>query len=335
MKPISYLLVNLIAWSAFSLEAAAGSLEFWKFNVQQNRLEIITDEGVRPEVQLLANPTRLSVDLPGIKVSATSAQKAVSSYVREVRVGQVNDQAARIVVELEGAYSMRPWEVKVRGLAPNRWFVQLPKFQPLSVYSPPANHSVAIAVPPAKPNPRTRYIVVIDPGHGGEDPGAIGIGGLQEKKVVLSVSLKLARRLQQQGVGVVMTRTNDRFISLKGRVALAEKVKANAFVSIHGNSLPQRSAVNGLETYHYGAGYPLAQSIHRSLLRRIQIRDRGIRRARFYVLRKTSMPAVLVEVGFVTGTKDSRNLVRANYRQRLADAIAEGIVQYLRSTLKN
>jgi N-acetylmuramoyl-L-alanine amidase len=206
----------------------------------------------------------------------------------------------------------------------------LPKFQPLSVYSPPANQPVTIAVPPAKPYPKTRYVVVIDPGHGGKDPGAIGIGGLQEKKVVLSISLKLAKRLKQQGMRVVMTRTNDRFISLKGRVALAKKVNANAFVSIHGNSLPQNSGVSGLETYHYGRGYRLAQSIHRSILRRIQIRDRRIRRARFYVLRKTSMPAVLVEVGFVTSTRDSRKLTSASYRQRMADAIADGIIQYLR-----
>lgn len=330
MKSISYLLVNLIAFGAFCLEAAAGSLEYWKFNVRQSRLEIVTDGGVRPQVRLLANPTRLSVDLPGIKVGETRIQKDISSYVREVRAGQVNSGTARIVIELDDAYNMRPWEVKVRSLAPNRWFVQLPKFQPPAVYSLPGNRSVAVSVPPPKPYPKTRYVVAVDAGHGGQDPGAIGIGGLREKEVVLSISLKLAQRLQQQGVGVVMTRSSDRFISLQGRVDLAERANARAFVSIHGNSIAGNSGVNGLETYHYATGYSLAQSIHRSILRRIQMRDRGIRRARFYVLRKTSMPAVLVEVGFVTGSEDGRNLARDSHRQRLAEAIAEGIIQYLR-----
>jgi N-acetylmuramoyl-L-alanine amidase len=154
---------------------------------------------------------------------------------------------------------------------------------------------------------------------------------LQEKQVVLPIALAVAKRLKAQGIRVVMTRSGDRFISLKGRVALAERVNARIFVSIHANAVGgQNSGVNGLETYYYATGNRLAQSIHRSILRRFNIVDRGTRRARFYVLRKTSMPSALVEVGFVTGSQDGTNLARASYRQRMAEAIADGIIQYLR-----
>ena len=330
MKLIRYMVTSLIGFPLLCTAAIADSLEYWKFNVQQSRLEIITDGDLRPTAQLLPNPTRLVIDLPGIKLKGPTINQAVSSFVREVRLGQLNPQTARIVVELEKPYSMRPWEVRIRGLAPNRWFVQLPKFQPLAVYTPP-NRGVAIAVPPPKPHPKRRYRVVIDPGHGGRDPGAIGLGGLQEKRVVLSISLEVAKRLQKQGMTVTVTRSGDRFVSLKSRVALAEKAQANAFVSIHANAISRnQTAVNGLETYYYSTGYRLARSIHRSILSRLKVRDRGTKRARFYVLRKTSMPAVLVEVGFVTGSIDSRNLASTSYRQRMAEAIANGIILYFR-----
>ena len=321
---------SLLAFQIFCETAVAATLDYWKFNPEQSRLEIITEKAVRPQVQLIRNPTRLVIDLPGISSGKPLTSKAVSSFVREVRVGQFTPQTTRIVVELNEQYSMRPWEVHVRGLAPHRWFVQLPKFLLTSSYSLPSD-SVAVSVPAAKPYPTTGIIMLVDPGHGGRDPGAIGIGGLREKDVVLSISLEVARILERQGMKVFLTRSSDRFISLSGRVALAENTNADAFVSIHANSVGLgRSAVNGLETYYYSEGYRLAQTIHRSILSRINIRDRGVRRARFYVLRKSSMPAALVEVGFVTGGIDSRNLANASYRKRMAEAIAAGIVQYFR-----
>jgi len=329
-KSFAYLVANLLALPLFCSSVLAGSLEYWKFDLQDSRLDIITDDNVRPQVQLLANPTRLVIDLPGIYHRGPTLEKAISSYVKMVRVGQVNRATTRIVVELNEAYSMRPWEVEVRGLAPNRWATQLPKFLMMSEYTPPTE-SVAIAVPEPAPRPIKQFTVIIDPGHGGQDPGAIGLRGQQEKDIVLSISLAVAKELEKQGIGVVLTRANDTFISLKGRVARAEAVNATIFVSIHANSMGMgRAEINGLETYHYSSGYGLAKSIHRSVLRRIDIADRRIRRARFYVLRKSSMPSTLVEVGFVTGEKDNRNLANPRYRQRMAEAIAAGIIDYLR-----
>jgi N-acetylmuramoyl-L-alanine amidase len=171
---------------------------------------------------------------------------------------------------------------------------------------------------------------VIDPGHGGPDPGAIGVGGLQEKGVVLDISQKVATILEQQGVQVVMTRSDDRDLDLEPRVQLAQRVNATAFVSIHANAISlSRPDVNGLETYYYQSGLDLARSIHQSVLEGTGVPDRGVRSSRFYVLRRTSMPSVLVEVGFVTGRSDAARLADPNFRNQMAGAIARGILRYL------
>lgn len=192
--------------------------------------------------------------------------------------------------------------------------------------------------PYPNPNPQPlptagRRIVVIDPGHGGRDPGAVGIGGLRETDVVLSISLDVSRILQQQGMVVYLTRTDEREIDLEPRVALAERVRGNVFVSIHANAISMsRPDVNGLETYYApgsGAGLQLARSIHQSVLGNINMGDRGVRAARFYVIRNTSMPAALVETGFVTGAADAPRLADPGFRRQMAEAIARGILNYL------
>jgi N-acetylmuramoyl-L-alanine amidase len=117
---------------------------------------------------------------------------------------------------------------------------------------------------------------------------------------------------------------------------VAEQAKANVFVSIHGNALStDQPDANGLETYHYPgsvSGASLAQAIQTSILHSVDVRDRGVRQANFYVLRHTSMPAALVEVGFLTGQQDSQNLSQPDYRSKLARAIANGILQYIAGT---
>lgn len=184
--------------------------------------------------------------------------------------------------------------------------------------------------PDLRGTPNQRVVVAIDPGHGGGDPGAVGIGGLQEKDVVMPISQEVARYLQQHGVDAILTRSTDWEIDLQPRVDVAERVNATVFVSIHANAIDMsRPDVNGIETYYYDSGSGLARSIHNSVLRATGGPDRGVRQARFYVLRKSSMPAVLVEVGFVTGAEDAPQLASPAYRSVLAEAIARGILEYL------
>jgi len=194
------------------------------------------------------------------------------------------------------------------------------------------------SVPPASRNPsnnipRARHgqlTVVIDPGHGGRDPGAVGIGGLREKDINITVSRRIQASLQSAGINAVMTRGDDRELDLQPRVNIAERADADIFVSIHSNAISMsRPDVNGLETYYYSSGFRLAQTIHNNVLQRTDLRDRGVRRARFYVLVNTSMPAVLVETGFVTGREDAARFRNPREVDTIADGITAGILQYL------
>lgn len=177
-----------------------------------------------------------------------------------------------------------------------------------------------------------RALVTIDPGHGGRDPGAIGIGGLRETDIVLEVSLRVEELLQQHGVEVIMTRTDEREVGLEPRVVMANRANADLFVSIHANAISMsRPDVNGVETYFYSSataqdfsGYLLD-----SILEATGMNSRGVKEARFYVLRRTSMPASLVELGFVTGAEDAPRLADSRFRELLAKAVARGILQYI------
>ena len=177
-----------------------------------------------------------------------------------------------------------------------------------------------------------KIVVIIDPGHGGKDSGAIGIGGVLEKDVILPISKRIAEILERNGIQVIMTRGSDYFVTLPGRVTMAERANADVFVSIHANSAgANRPEVSGLETYHYDSGLRLAQIVHSKILQSLNVRDRKVRKARFYVLRKTSMPSILVETGFLTGRDDAAKLRTSAYQNQMADAIAQGILQYLKS----
>lgn len=192
----------------------------------------------------------------------------------------------------------------------------------------PPDRTTPSIPPPRIPN--GRVVVVVDPGHGGKDPGAIGIGGLQEKDIILPIAQQVASILEQQGIQAVLTRDSDYFVDLGPRVDMSERIGADLFVSIHANSINlSRTDISGLETYYYSSGQRLARTIHNSILQSLDIKDRGVRQARFYVLRKSSMPSVLVEVGFVTGREDAAKLSDPAYRSQMAQAIARGILQYI------
>ena len=205
-----------------------------------------------------------------------------------------------------------------------------------SLQSPNANNSNS--PPPVNaPQPGNlalrsgRVLVIVDPGHGGSDVGAVGVGGLREKDVVSPISYEVAQILEQNGVQAVLTRQDDRTVELEPRTQLANRLNATLFVSIHANAA-YRAGASGIETYYYQSGYRLAQYIQNSVLANLQMPNRGVKQARFYVLRNSSMPAVLVETGFLTNSNDAAILANPAQRSRMAQAIAQGILQYLRDS---
>lgn len=202
--------------------------------------------------------------------------------------------------------------------------------------------------------------VLLDPGHGGHDRGAVNRWGT-EKAYNLSISLEVQRRLREAGLRAELTRSTDRFIPLEARPAMARRLgEGTIFVSIHCNAsgrasspatgfeiftLTPRGAPNShdsfltrrsfsAETGHRfdHANQALAASIYHAMLGRVPMFDRGMKRARFAVLRRAVTPAVLVECGFMTNPRDARLLHDPNWRTRLADSIARGIIEFCNLT---
>ncbi len=185
--------------------------------------------------------------------------------------------------------------------------------------------------PPVKPG-QTKGLVVIDAGHGGHDPGAISPNGIQEKDINLRVAAKVARLLEQRGLGVVMTRWKDEYIVKEERATIANRRKADLFASIHADSAPSSSA-QGFTIYVAKAAsagsYRAAQAVNQAMVR-TSMDNRGIREAEYVVLVETDGPAILIELGYLSNSQDAARLADDSFRDRLAQAIADGIEAFMK-----
>ncbi|MGE5543702.1 MAG: N-acetylmuramoyl-L-alanine amidase [Bacillota bacterium] len=184
--------------------------------------------------------------------------------------------------------------------------------------------------------------VVLDPGHGGHDPGATGYSGSYEKEVNLALARKTADLLRAAGFEVLMTRDDDRYVSLNDRVSFANSSQAAAFVSIHCNGSTS-SDTNGTEVYYYvDQNDPivvaqaeerarLASVLYDSLLRGLGLKDNGVRQNNYIVVRYTQIPAVLIETAYLTNLNEEVLLNDPAFQDMAAQAIANGIMEYLNS----
>jgi N-acetylmuramoyl-L-alanine amidase len=215
---------------------------------------------------------------------------------------------------------------------------------------------------------------VIDPGHGGRDSGAVGSRGLKEKDVVLDIALRLRKLIQDRlGLRVILTRSEDVFVPLEERTAIANRAKADFFLSIHVNAAP-KSRATGFETYFLskepsdsdarasairenlplteegmaGRGQDsvkailwdmayalytresaaLASMMLEELDKILSVNNRGVKSGPFFVLMGAAMPSALVEVAFISNSQEERKLQEESYRQRVAEALLEGITKF-------
>lgn len=174
-------------------------------------------------------------------------------------------------------------------------------------------------------------LIVIDAGHGGKDSGAIGPTGLKEKDITLNISLRLGGILEKSGIEVVYTRSEDVFVELSKRADMANKLKADYFVSIHTNSATNEGA-KGIETYVYiedGVTDKLAKEVQKQLVEINQRLDRGVKKGDLAVLRETIMPAILVEVAFISNPQEESLMRQPQFLQNSAQGIANGIFEFL------
>ncbi|MCZ6569288.1 MAG: N-acetylmuramoyl-L-alanine amidase [Deltaproteobacteria bacterium] len=309
----------------------------------------------------LEDPARLYIDIDGVWIEAPLREprsSGASAPLRRVRAGQNTLQRARVVMELaEGSVKHHTFHLK----------------QPFRIVTDVYRAGSASEPTPDDDRFDQRLVrrIVLDPGHGGKDPGARGRGGVKEKDVVLRVSRLLRDRLRQAGFEVVMTRERDEYLSLEERTAVANRLKGDLFISIHANASPNRKTT-GVETYLLDTRYDrqtarvaarengtsiaqlselqrilvalrlgyheryavrLAREIHESLLESLRgsyrgTSDLGVKHGPFLVLFMADMPAILVEVGFVSNRAEARRLSSKAFARAAAAGIANGIVRY-------
>ena len=225
------------------------------------------------------------------------------------------------------------------------------------------------------------FVAVVDPGHGGEQEGALSATGVKEKDLALEIARRVAARLRKGGAKVILTRTGDIAVPLANRAAVANAMRADLFVSIHLNSMPTaelRRSSHGVETYFLSAdatdthasavaarenadrlaGEPeldpndpvaailsdledaaalqgssrLAYAVHERLVSTLGTEDRGVKQAPFYVLAGARMPAILLEVGFISHEDEGGRLRTREYQEKVAGAIADGVVAFRAQT---
>jgi N-acetylmuramoyl-L-alanine amidase len=170
--------------------------------------------------------------------------------------------------------------------------------------------------------------VIVDPGHGGHDPGASPRGVVPEKVWTLQVGLRLQKRLLQGGFYPVLTRTTDAFIPLDTRVAMSNRQESAVFVSVHFNSSWKRY-IEGIETYYYTQrSADLAKFVHASILQIPGVANRGVHIAAFHVIRTNAYPAILIEGGFLTNSVEARRIASPEYLDALTERIYQGIVAF-------
>ena len=311
------------------------------------------------------NPNRLLIDLTSSTLGTPAkATLRDSSFPPALTVTQISARTVRITLQLDQLRDYKFFPLN----SPARLVVDLVPYA-RQRGSPQLNSTH----PPGGIHIHT---IMIDPGHGGKDPGALGRKGTREKAVTLGIAKHLktliTTRLHKK---VLMTRDRDTFVDLETRANLANKSDADLFVSIHANSHPKRK-ISGLEVYHFGEasdrralevaarenGTPLEntgagweylvadllttkkvedslelawttkEAMIKHLTRRYKIKDHGVKTAPFYVLRFTTMPSILAEVGFISNPTEEKRMRTNSYQQRMAEAIFHGLQAYIKST---
>jgi N-acetylmuramoyl-L-alanine amidase len=335
-------------------------------------------------------PRRLFLDFAASQVPTRACRPIPiqDGLLKRVRVGQFSRDTVRVVLDIESISSYKIFTLQ----DPFRAVIDVKGWEQKEATPPPEEPVVILEAnkktPPDTPATKEAGVsgpvpslaqqlglginkIVIDPGHGGKDPGAIAPNGLKEKDIVLAVSKKLARMLREKlGCEVMLTRTTDVFIPLEERTAIANTEKGDLFISVHVNSAPSPRLL-GVETYvlnltndegsmrlaalenatstskmsdlqniladllnnnKLDESTKLADHVQTSMAQGMQLKDLGVKQAPFYVLIGAQMPAILCEITFLSNPNEARRLREDNYLQAIAEHISTGVDEYIRGS---
>ena len=278
--------------------------------------------GIERVVKALPNPDRLYIDFVGATFRGTLEQPLRDGPVAELRMAQQPPQTggpiARLVAEM-------------RASCPHSVIADGPDV--LLVFGPV---DWALPLQPYRGVGKLKgKLVVIDPGHGGKDPGAPAFPGPPakapfEKEIVLDIGVRLARVLRAEGARTILTRSDDTYVTLKDRSDLANRLGADAFVSIHCDSCVQPNTLRGTSVYYdHDHSIAFADIVQKAMVAALGTEDRQVRYANFSVIRRTQVPGILVETAFINHDSDRKRLTHPNFRERVARAIAEGVKRFL------
>ncbi|WP_138751009.1 N-acetylmuramoyl-L-alanine amidase [Paenibacillus sinopodophylli] len=280
---------------------------------------------------LLDNPKRVVFDFPNTGfITLVNGQAVIdvtdSTYLQKVRYSLFSNtpSTVRLVIEISNdtgyvlTEDVGTFQLKFMALT------DVP-VDPTIPVEPPV-----VVIPTDPPPSKDVFNIVIDPGHGGTDPGASSITNKWEKEFNLSVALKMKALLDKETkIKAHFTRTGDTYPSLDDRVKFAENLKADLFISIHANKGP--ATATGAETYYYkDNSKALAAVIHKRLIAATKIKDRGVKKEAYKVIKQTTMPAVLIEAGFLSNTNDVKMLYDDAAQNRIAAELVAGIKEYLK-----
>jgi N-acetylmuramoyl-L-alanine amidase len=306
---------------------------------------------------VLTNPSRLVVDLNGAWINASMPRSLSvdNEMVHKVRVNQNQPNVVRVVLDIKEG--MRADDFRIFSLPedvsngkPYRLVLDFGRLQSLSEVSAGAGSKPGPVAPTSPfPNPKpikffeqpglANKVIVLDPGHGGSDCGAVGPGRTQEKNVTLAISQEVKKLLEKSGTTVLMTRTGDNDVygpeataaqELQARADVGNTAAADLFVSIHINAFNQAN-VNGTSTYYYPkttGDVRLASFLQDGMVGQMNLLDRGKIPARFYVLKHTDMPAALVEVAFISNPNEEKLLNNPKFLKKVAQGIYDGLARY-------
>ncbi|WP_438351784.1 N-acetylmuramoyl-L-alanine amidase [Paenibacillus sp. FA6] len=290
----------------------------------ENRLMVAVTGNVKPKVSVLKSPDRIVIDMPNAQFSDTyGATQELDAHMQGSFAVSGYPDLTKIRYSL---YSDSPSTVRI--------VMDLNHAQKYTLYNEGDLFIVDLNSSETEPSfpvgGNGKKIVVIDAGHGNQDPGAIGVTGKREKDFNLAVTLKTGQLLKNEpNIDFVLTRNNDTFLELKDRVKIANDLNADVFVSVHANSAGS-SAATGSETYYKNdSSIAFAKVMHKYLVKATGLKDRGVRYGNFHVIRETKMAAILLEVGYLSNKADESALFTENLQNRVAQGIVDGIKEYL------
>ncbi|KAF1084161.1 N-acetylmuramoyl-L-alanine amidase AmiC precursor [Sporotomaculum syntrophicum] len=282
-------------------------------------IELTVEDGLN-KVFTLRGPDRLVLDLQNTTNRAAKEVNLEHPLVSAIRTGQLNSETTRVVLDLNRVVSYHFEKnndsllIKVSG--------ELSSIADTITTDEPSGqpaHPVLVV---------DEQLIILDAGHGGRDIGATGVSGKYEKDLVLSITNQLKTALEDEGYKVILTRSDDTYVSLDERVAIADRTNAFAFVSIHANSTAN-PAIQGLEIFkYYGSDGRLAQHVLEGILERTGQNNRKVKEAGFYVIKNTLMPAILIETGFISNIQEEAFLWEPKNQADIVEGIVAGIMAY-------